>query len=90
MPIKIDLRINPPLPVSGQIRAWKIRRSQTVDDCGVRGRGWRSALEAQQYGVNSTPSFFINGIPLIGAQPIAAFEKLIDAEIEASRSGTRQ
>ena len=49
-----------------------------------------SALEAQQYGVNSTPSFFINGIPLIGAQPIAAFEKLIDAEIEASGSRTRQ
>jgi len=44
-----------------------------------------SSLEGQQLGVNSTPSFFINGTPLTGAQPMAAFEKLIDAELAGSR-----
>ena len=34
---------------------------------------------AQQIGVQSTPSFLINGQPVIGAQPFEAFQKLIDA-----------
>ncbi len=45
-----------------------------------------SSLEGQQLGVNSTPSFFINGTPLTGAQPMSAFEKLIEPEL-ASNSG---
>lgn len=28
-----------------------------------------------------TPTFFINGKPLVGAQPLAAFEQVIDAEL---------
>ena len=33
-------------------------------------------------GVNSTPSFFINGQPLIGAQPLAAFDQAIASALE--------
>ncbi len=36
---------------------------------------------ATKLGVNSTPTFFVNGIPLVGAQPIDAFKKLIDLEL---------
>ena len=36
---------------------------------------------ATQLGVQSTPTFFVNGIPLIGAQPIEAFKQLIDQEL---------
>jgi protein-disulfide isomerase len=32
-------------------------------------------------GVNSTPTFFINGLAIIGAQPITAFKQLIDKEL---------
>ncbi len=32
-------------------------------------------------GVNGTPHFFINGIPLSGAQPLSAFTRVIDAEL---------
>lgn len=32
-------------------------------------------------GVTSTPSFFINGIPLVGAQPLANFAQIIDSEL---------
>lgn len=34
-------------------------------------------------GVRSTPTFFINGIILIGAQPIEAFKQVIDKELSA-------
>lgn len=32
-------------------------------------------------GINGTPTFFINGIPLVGAQPFSAFKKIIDQEL---------
>lgn len=34
-----------------------------------------------EYGVNATPTFFINGIRLIGAQPFSVFANLIDSEL---------
>lgn len=37
-------------------------------------------------GAGSTPTFFIGSKRLEGAQPIAAFRKVIDAELQASRS----
>jgi protein-disulfide isomerase len=37
-------------------------------------------------GVNGTPAFFVNGQFISGAQPLAAFEKIIDAELAASAS----
>lgn len=37
---------------------------------------------AEQLGVRGTPSFFINGRPLIGAQPLAAFTKAVDEQLD--------
>ncbi|MFD6893464.1 DsbA family protein [Rhodococcus sp. NPDC060086] len=36
-------------------------------------------LEANTIGVSSTPSFVINGTPVLGAQPIGVFEQVIEA-----------
>ena len=36
---------------------------------------------ASDLGVRSTPTFFINGIYLVGAQPFETFKKLIDQEL---------
>jgi protein-disulfide isomerase len=36
---------------------------------------------ATNLGVNSTPTFFINGIPLVGAQPYSVFKYVIDKEL---------
>ena len=36
---------------------------------------------ALQLGVNSTPTFFLNGIPIIGAQPFGVFASWIDSEL---------
>jgi protein-disulfide isomerase len=38
---------------------------------------------ANLFGVESTPTFFINGRRLLGAQPVAEFEKVIDPLIPA-------
>ena len=39
------------------------------------------ARAASDLGVTGTPTFFINGIPLVGAQPITEFSRVIDAEL---------
>lgn len=36
---------------------------------------------AANLGVRSTPTFFVNGIPLVGAQPFDVFQNLIDQEL---------
>ena len=36
---------------------------------------------AAQLGIRSTPTFFVNGIPLVGAQPFDVFQDLIDKEL---------
>jgi protein-disulfide isomerase len=37
-----------------------------------------------EVGVSGTPSFFVNGVMLVGAQPIEEFEKVIDAELDGT------
>ncbi|MDF1562167.1 MAG: thioredoxin domain-containing protein [Deltaproteobacteria bacterium] len=37
--------------------------------------------EARKYGASGTPTFFINGRKLVGAQPFPAFKALIDEEL---------
>lgn len=50
------------------------------------------AEAGSQLGVSGTPAFFINGRPLVGAQPFEAFAQVIDEEIaraaRASGEGT--
>jgi protein-disulfide isomerase len=40
------------------------------------------ASDARSYGVSGTPTFFINGVRLIGAQPLSAFQQIIDEELK--------
>jgi protein-disulfide isomerase len=51
----------------------------------------QDAQEGGKAGVSGTPAFFINGVFLSGAQPLAEFEKIIDAELAAvgSKPSTR-
>jgi protein-disulfide isomerase len=41
-------------------------------------------LLASQNGLSSTPTFLINGKPLLGAQPYEAFQQAIEAELSGS------
>lgn len=40
------------------------------------------ARYAAGLGASGTPTFFINGLPLVGAQPLAQFQAIIDQELE--------
>lgn len=41
----------------------------------------RDASFASNLGVTGTPTFFINGIPMVGAQPLSQFVSIIDEEL---------
>ena len=46
----------------------------------------RDQEDGRKAGISSTPGFFINGIPVTGAQAETAFEKIIDDELKAARN----
>ena len=48
----------------------------------VRSRIRSDAEEAEKLGVTGTPSFFVNGRFLSGAQPYESFKRLIDEELK--------
>lgn len=50
-------------------------KDQTLADQIVAGR----ATAEQKYGVDSTPTFFINGTKVVGDQPYSEFEKTLKA-----------
>jgi protein-disulfide isomerase len=55
-------------------------------ECMVEARYAEEVRDDFNYGVSlgvsSTPTFFINGIPLVGAQPLVNFAQIIDGELD--------
>ncbi len=52
-----------------------------IDDGSQAAEVEADARAATELGVNGTPTFFINGIPLVGAQPLVQFRSVIDGEL---------
>jgi len=56
--------------------------TKEFDDCLDSGKYTKeieqNSYVASEIGVRSTPSFLINGQPLVGAQPFEEFKKIID------------
>jgi protein-disulfide isomerase len=52
-----------------------------LENSDIAQRVSADANEGQQLGVSGTPSFLINGKPLVGAQPYEAFVEVIEAAI---------
>lgn len=64
--------------------------AQRFTSCLASGK-FKQAVEddvqaGSKAGVNGTPAFFVNGIFLSGAQPLSAFEKIIEAELAAAQA----
>ena len=58
---------------------------------GLHAGAWAARVdgdldEATRLGVDGTPSFFINGVPLVGAQPYEAFREIVDAQLVAAKA----
>ena len=45
----------------------------------------RAEKIGNDFGVPGTPAFFINGRKVVGAEPIATFEEIIDERLSAAR-----
>jgi protein-disulfide isomerase len=57
-------------------------------DSGEKAEAVKADQEAgTKAGVNGTPAFFINGIPLSGAIPFEDFKTTIDGELQAKQGG---
>lgn len=71
---------------------------QYANDLGLDAAAFRECLDSRRYrdevqadyeaalqlGINSTPTFFINGRPVIGAQPYEVFARIIEEELAAA------
>jgi len=71
----------------------------TAERLGLKAEAFKTCLESgkfaaevskdladgQKAGVGSTPSFFINGVPVVGARDFAAFAEIIDRELAKSK-----
>ncbi|MBF0584619.1 MAG: thioredoxin domain-containing protein [Magnetococcales bacterium] len=49
------------------------------------GRVAQDSAEGQKLGITGTPTFFVNGIRLVGAVPFAKFQRIIDGELKAQK-----
>jgi protein-disulfide isomerase len=52
-----------------------------LEDPEVIAQVERDQAEAKRFGINGTPTFFVNGRKITGAQPLDTFRTLIDAEL---------
>ena len=87
-------------PNSGQLTKSHLHRSRRAGP-GSTSRGsprtWTAALpeklvrrdfdEALSIGLSGTPSFLVNGTPIIGAMPLADFEASIERAQQAAEAG---
>lgn len=48
-----------------------------------------SLAEGRALGVKSTPTFMVNGTPLVGAQPVEAFRQAIDEALQRAQKAPR-
>jgi protein-disulfide isomerase len=61
------------------------RFERCVDDHRFRAAVEADVAEGRELGVRGTPTFLINGKPLVGAQPVEAFRAAVDAALRAGR-----
>jgi protein-disulfide isomerase len=58
------------------------RFTRCLDEHAQRPAVQASVEEARALGVTATPTFFVNGLPLIGAQPVESFREAIDDALQ--------
>ena len=67
---------------AGEIGLNMAKFRQALDSGAFKERVKKDSEEGTKAGANGTPTFFINGAKLVGAQPVDSFKKLIDEELK--------
>jgi len=57
--------------------------SSCLDSGKYENEVTKDTSDGRSYGVSGTPTFFINGVKLVGAQPYATFQQAIEAALAA-------
>lgn len=56
-----------------------------LDSAELKSAVAKDAQEAAALGITGTPTFLVNDTPLVGAQPLATFEKAIETALKSAR-----
>ena len=56
-----------------------------LDSSELKAAVSKDAQEAASLGATGTPTFLVNDTPLVGAQPVATFEKAIEAALKSAQ-----
>lgn len=68
------------------LKKWAKEQGYNIDSCLANGdKKAEVDKDVQDGGSLGTPTFFINGVKLEGAQPFSAFKQVIDAQLEAKQ-----
>jgi protein-disulfide isomerase/predicted small secreted protein len=69
---------------AGNIGLDKDKFKSCLDSGKYRAEVQKDAQDGQKYGVTGTPTFFINGIMIVGARGVDSFSEIIDRELDRS------
>lgn len=70
---------------NGSFGFGKNKFNQCLSDNSTLEAVQSDTTEGSRVGVTGTPTFYINGVQLVGAQPITAFETAIEAALSADK-----
>jgi len=73
------------MSLAGRLNLDEARFKQCFDAGRYRAAVQEDESQARGLGIDSTPAFFVNGLALMGAQPIEEFIKVIDRELARRR-----
>lgn len=67
---------------ASQIGLTSAKFNQCLDSRKYKSEVEKDLADGSTYGVSGTPTLFVNGNPIVGAQPFAVFKALIDKELK--------
>ncbi len=67
-----------------ELRLNEVSFNDCLDSGRMASQVQKDINDGSKYGITGTPTFYINGIELVGAQPYSAFEKIIERELNNS------
>ncbi len=76
------LTVNDLVETAGGLGVNKDKFKACLDSGKYKAEVQKDFEDGQKYGVSGTPTFFINGIPMVGAKGVDSFVEIIDAELE--------